>query len=430
MGGYDTLWTMANYLRQHVPEAELGLCQTYVKDAYRELLSFPTDTWSFLLRQSQFICQQSITGNCYAIQGSTLIQNIVASNGMAAFTINAAGTGYAVNDLWYPIGYSGGLLTVTSINGSGGITGASITNAGANFCLATGVPTYTSGSGTGATLNVTQLGAGVLPGLPSIIAGRQAIFQGEWPCYDIVDNPSSTTFTLATGYGGVTGTVAFEITNVYWTPSDSSLERILCLTDPPNGCQLPTSFTMEELNNVDPQRSQAGTPYLLADVDLNVAYLAALPIGVTDSYGQTNASQPVLRKELYPRQQTNYAYPFFYKIWAPDLTPANPNPMAYFARRGDIIKKRAMAELALWEGPAILGRRANPVLHNIHMADYRQMAQDLQMKDASIMQRNYSTYLGMTKYPFPDSYYGSSFAQTHPALTSDVGLPFVGGFMD
>ena len=422
----DTLQSMAGALRNYVPECPLASIYDFLKDGYRALLDFPTDGWSLLFRQAQMVCQQSITGNAYCIQGSTLVQNVVASNGMAAFTIAAKGMGNSPGDVLSLIGFSGGQITVGTVDGGGGVLTGSITNAGANCTLKNAVPTFSSGSGTGCTVNITALGNGVLPGQASLIAGRQAIFGGEWPCYDIVDNPTTTSFTLATGYSGVTGIVSFEITNVYWTPSDSNLERLVCLTDPPNGYQLPTSFTFEELNNVDPPRSQSGTPYLLADVDINVAYLEALPDGVTDTYGQTNASQPVLRKEFYPRQQANYAYPYFYKIWAPDLTPANPVPMAYFARRGDIIKKRAMADLVMWEGPAILGRRANPVSHNIYMAEYMRMAQDLQIRDASIMQRNYGTWLSATKMPYPLALAGSSFAQLHPACDDSVGVPFWG----
>ena len=276
----------------------------------------------------------------------------------------------------------------------------------------------------GATL--VQAVSAALPGDRTTIVGRQVMFAGQAPIYSIVDNQAPNTFAMDTGYSGVTGTVAFEITNIYWTPTDSNLERLMCLTDPPNGWQLPTSFTFEELNNVDAQRSQSGTPYLLADVDINTYYLSQLPAGVTDSFGQLNTSQPVLRKEIYPRQTANYAYPYFYKRWVPDLTPANPNPIAYFARRGNVIQAHAMAALAMWEGPQILGRKANPVAHNIYMADFTRMAQELQMKDQSIMQRSYQTYLAMTRMPYPDALVGSTWAMVHPSADDSVGVPFQG----
>ena len=421
----DTLTTLVGQLRQFVPEVPLGLAQTLVKNAYRELLDFPPDGYSFMYGQSQMVCQQTITGNCYAQQGGTLIQNVVASNGMAAASIASAGLGYSPGDLVYPIGFTSGWLVVGTVNGSGGILTATIGNPGANYNVANSLPTYSNGAGAGATVNVTALGNGTLPGIASIIAGRQAMFGGQAPIYSIVDNPSATSFTLDQAYGGVTGLTSFEITNIYWTPTDPNLERLMCLTDPPNGVQLPTSFTFEELNNIDPQRSQAGTPYLLADVDMNTAYLAQLPNGVTDSFGQTNASQAVLRKEFYPRNQSNYNYPYFYKRWVPDLTPANPNPIAYLSRRGDIVVTRAMAALAMWEGPEVLGKKANPVAHNIYMAEFRQMAQDLQIKDQSMFQRSYTTILQMTRLPFPQALAGQSWAQVHPAADDSVGVPFM-----
>lgn len=416
----DTLQTMTGYLRLQCPSVPLGLAQGMIKNGYRELLDWPTDGWSFQFGQSQMVCHQSIMGQCYMVQGSNMAQNVVPTNGIAAFTIGNPGLSYAAGDLVYPIGFSSGWLTVLTVDGSGRILTASLTNPGANFTLAQNVTTYSSGNATGATINVTALGNGALPGLASIIAGRQAIFGGQWPCYDIVDNPSANTFTISSAYGGVTGIVGFEITNVYWTPTDPNLERLMCITDPPNECQLPTSFTFEELNNIDAQRSQAGTPYLLADLDINTAYLAALPNGVVDSFGQTNQSQAVLRKEIYPRQQANYAYPYFYKKWIPDLTPANPNPISYFSRRGDIVVRRAMADLALWEGPEILGKKSNPVASNIYMSQFRQMAQDLQIKDQSMFQRSYGMWLQQTKWPYPEAYMGSGFCQIHPQVGSDM----------
>ena len=422
----DNLTTLTGYLRQHVPEVPLGLAQTMINDSYRALLNWPTDGWSFQYGQANFICYQSITGTCFAIQGSNLIQQVIASNGMAAFTIANPGLNNQVGDVLIPVGFSGGSIVVDTVDGGGGMLTGHISNAGANYTLSSNVQTLSDGSAspTPPIVNITALGNGVLPGDRTTIVGRQAVFGGEWPCCSIIDNDTTTEFTMDQPYSGVTGQVAFEVTNVYFTPSDPNLKRLMALTDPPNGYQLPTSFQFEELNNLDAQRSQSGTPYLLADVDMNSAYLAQLPDGVTDSFGQSNTSQPVIRKEFYPRQQANYSYPYFYERWIPDLTPANPNPIAFFSRRGDVIKKRAMADLVMWEGPLVLGRRANPVSHNIYMADFNRLAQDLQMTDQSIMQRSFSNFMAMTRLPWPAILAGSSFAQSHPACSSDVGMVF------
>ena len=419
----DTLQSMAGYLGQYVPECPLGLRYKMIRDGYRALLDFPTDGWSFQYGTGNFITYQSLFGSCTAIQGQTLVQNCVPTQGMGTVSIANGGSAYGIGDLLYPIGFSGGVLTVATLNGSAVAT-ATITNAGANFTISQNVATQTNNAGTGCTVNVLTLGNGQLPGDRTTIVGRQVLFGGEAPIYSIVDNQSGSSFVLEQAYGGTTGSVGFEITNIYFTPKDMNFGGLMSFADPPNGCQYPYSFTFEELNNVDAQRSSAGTPYLLADTTMNDYYLSQLPAGVTDSFGYSNTSTAVPRKELYPRNQANYVYPYFYRKWIPDLVNPASTPINFFARRGDIIRTRAMADLSMWTGPAVLGRQANPVAHNIHMAEFQKRAQELQIKDQSIMQRSFSMYLSMTRLPFPAAFWGSSFSQLHPELSNEVGVQF------
>lgn len=85
---------------------------------------------------------------------------------IAAISINAAGTGYAVNDT---ITLQGGaaaqaaVLTVTSIGGSGAVTGVAISSGG-RFTInsTTFTQASTNGSGSGATFNNALFGPGVL----------------------------------------------------------------------------------------------------------------------------------------------------------------------------------------------------------------------------------------------------------------------------
>jgi uncharacterized phage protein gp47/JayE len=76
------------------------------------------------------------------------------------FTVipDAAGSGYHVGDVLTVAGGTSGTVTVSSINGTGGITGIQpqVTTAGAGYALATGVA-VTGGYGTSATINVTAV---------------------------------------------------------------------------------------------------------------------------------------------------------------------------------------------------------------------------------------------------------------------------------
>lgn len=260
-----------------------------------------------------------------------------------------------------------------------------------------------------------------LPGNRTTIVGRQVLFSGQAPIYDVVDNSSASAFTIGEAYGGVSGSIAFEITNVYFTPeiSRNDFESLRSFTDPPMNVQLPYSFTFEEINNIDPQRSSANTPFLLADAGWNTAYLAALPSGVIDSLGYTSASSPLPRKELYPRQQSNYNYRYWYKKRGKALiNPSDPLPGFI---RGDAIFEGCLADLAMWDGTPASPRRPNPVKYNIHEKKFNQLVQDMQIIDGSVMQREYTTMLASTRLPYPQAFYNSAWAQLHPSSTADIG---------
>jgi hypothetical protein len=81
-----------------------------------------------------------------------------AVGAITGIAINAAGSGYTVNDILTVVqgGASGGTVKVTTVSG-GAITGLIINTPGSGYTVATGL-SLTGGTGTGATLNTTTVG--------------------------------------------------------------------------------------------------------------------------------------------------------------------------------------------------------------------------------------------------------------------------------
>ena len=133
-----------------------------------------------------------------------------ADNGtgsVLAVTINAAGSGYAVNEI---IQISGGgancRLYVTGCNTAGGVTSVAFKNNGSGYTTSTGTATTTvSGSGTGCTINVTSIGrTGLLTTVTNHFfeKGDSVTISGSsvagWNgTYTILSVDTNTTFTVA-----------------------------------------------------------------------------------------------------------------------------------------------------------------------------------------------------------------------------------------
>ena len=102
----------------------------------------------------------SVIGNpsqpTFSVKGMTL-----GTTATGLFTVvpgSTIGTGYAVNNVLTVAGGTGGTVTVTSVNGSGGITGIApqVTTEGSGYAVASAVAT-TGGGGTNAHVNVTAV---------------------------------------------------------------------------------------------------------------------------------------------------------------------------------------------------------------------------------------------------------------------------------
>lgn len=86
--------------------------------------------------------------------GQGWIHTKVGTGSVANLTITAAGTGYANTDKWSLTGGTVQANGTIVTNGSGVITGYTVTNAGAGFTAKTASATITTSAGTGATLTV------------------------------------------------------------------------------------------------------------------------------------------------------------------------------------------------------------------------------------------------------------------------------------
>ena len=136
--------------------------------------------------------------------------------------VNAAGSGYAVNDI---IAVSGGAancrLYVTSTTTAGGVTGVAFKNNGSGYATATGsVTSIVSGSGSGCTINITAVGrtglvtTGInhflkVGGSVTIAGSSVAGWNGT---YTILSVDTNTTFTVAS-----TATASLTATSVITT---------------------------------------------------------------------------------------------------------------------------------------------------------------------------------------------------------------------
>lgn len=118
-------------------------------------------------------------------------------------TVDAGGTGYAVNDLVFPTESSQPLSTgasfkVTSVSGSV-ITGIVLVSGGTGYASATGLPTTTSGSGTGATISISVAVPSSFP--LTTATDVPDVFSGGIP---ISDSRPDSAVPWATNIGGNT----------------------------------------------------------------------------------------------------------------------------------------------------------------------------------------------------------------------------------
>lgn len=220
------------------------------------------------------------------------------------------------------------------------------------------------------------------------LVGRQFMSGTTGPYYTITDVPGVNTLTLERAFGGVTATGAlYKIVQAYVTPP-SDFWGFKSVKDPVNGWRLVVGRSQEWLDTVDPQRANAGTPWVVVN------------------YKMSSAGIPMY--ELWPRMESQGSYPFLYYKQVPDLVNDTDTPI--FPISGDIIKKGALADLAKWQG---LEDRKNPAfglqLSNLYEREYQDALNDVMRNDQEMYLTDVMTpeesYDNLPMVPFSASFW-------------------------
>lgn len=161
--------------------------------------------------------------------------------------------------------------------------------------------------------------------------GRQFKAGGDSPIYTVATWASTTSITLDRVYGGATTTsTTYRIFDGYVTvPSD--FLRFVSVVDNEAGFRLRHWITADEIASVDPQRTNFGQPYCLADrMFVNVAGI------------------PTPQYEVWP-YSTNARNLYYVYLKRPvDLINDSDTPL--WPIRSDAIVAGALADAARWPG--------------------------------------------------------------------------------
>jgi len=147
-----------------------------------------------------------------------------SDGGIASITLNSAGTGYDQTTTTVAIeaAQTGGVqatATITSVDGSGAVTGVSLTNAGSGYTASPTISVTTGGAaGTGGTGTITMAGntatvVGTGTAFSSEVTPGQAIFIGTNAIGFVQSVASNTSLTLKTAVTSVISATAFIIAN-------------------------------------------------------------------------------------------------------------------------------------------------------------------------------------------------------------------------
>lgn len=256
--------------------------------------------------------------------------------------------------------------------------------------------------------STTVTGTGTV--FTAAMQGRQFRLGSNDPVYTIATRNSNTEIVLDREWGGATASgQSYEIWNAYFTaPTD--FHSFVSVWDPNFNWQLHLHVAQEEINSVDSQRSNAGTSYVIADLDYTTIHSGR------GSIDGTTVTIPLPRYEIWPHQKGAYVWPFLYKIRATDLEDSGALLPRYI--RGDVLLELALMEAASWPGTA---SKKNPYASQSR-ADhhYRRiygdrrfpgMLAEMARQDDEVFEQDiaYITSRSFAPYPF----YDTDFMQSH-----------------
>lgn len=273
---------------------------------------------------------------------------------------------------------------------------------------------------------VTGVTGVTLPGDRHKIVGMQCYFNNMAPVYDVIDNPTSTSFTIFPAWGGWSSgtnqTQSFVLMNSYFTPTASQkLERFIAFVDPIYNVQMPTNMRIERINNLDPMRTAVGLTLAWAGLGFNNDYVAALPNGVTDQFGQNNASTPVPRWEGFPRQIAPYTWYYSFKSRLGDLT--QPENTAAGFINDQVLIEGGLADACRYPGtPELPNPQFNPVLAQQHEGRYRDLLQDARLIDKSVAQGDTTAADDYCTLGWMPSIENFRFSLTHVETQAQIGV--------
>lgn len=247
-------------------------------------------------------------------------------------------------------------------------------------------------TGTATVTNNSQTVTGASTVWTAAMVLRQFRAGANAPVYTISARVSDTEITLDRVWGGASASAqSYEIYSAYVTvPSD--FHAFMTVVDQSQAWQLATNVGQDELDILDPQRSDSGQPYVLSLHD----------------YDSLN-SPPLPRYEAWPHVKTQYVVPYLYEARATDLDDSGAALPRYI--RGDILLEMSMAECARW--PGVSKEQPNPYF-NLGLADRHerraeQMIAESQRQDEELSMQNVR-YQRMAALPFGPS---DSWRQSH-----------------
>ena len=247
--------------------------------------------------------------------------------------------------------------------------------------------------------NQVSFPPGVLPGDNSIV-GWQLMINGQIPFYNVVAGGDPQVVTLDGPVIEQTASgVACRLIQAYFMSEKPDFEKCITMIDRLNQWQFRRNVPQEEIDNIDAQRTFISPPEWLSSLGFNDEYLALLPPGVSDVYGQTNQYQPQPYFEEWPQSTVQQPYPYLYKRRMPDLVN-DTDPLPGFIR-ADVLREGALADLCNWPGTeAVKNPKYNPINANWHAKRFEDRVVDMIFRDEQVTQRTLKSFLGSTQWGY------------------------------